>query len=54
MGRQEPAGEAGGTDVPVQGAAAGQLLGLIPAEADNGEALGQGQLGAILPPNKMI
>ena len=32
----------------------GQLLGLIPAEADNGEALDQGLLSVVLPQNKVF
>ena len=42
----------GGADIPVQGAAVGQLLGLLPAH--NGETVDQGQLGVILSPNKII
>ena len=41
-----------GADIPVQGAAVGQLLGLLPAH--NGETVDQGQLGVILSPNKII
>lgn len=47
----------GEADVPAQGATVGQLLGLIPAEADKGEALDQGQLwwwGGGLASNKII
>ena len=47
----EPQGR-GRADVPVQGAAVGQLLGLLPAH--NGETVDQGQLGVILSPNKII
>ena len=50
----EPPGEVGGVDIPVQGAAVGQLLGLIPVEADNGEALDQGKLGVLLSYNKTV
>ena len=39
-------------DVPVQRAAVGQLLGLLPAH--NGETVGQGQLGVFLSPHKII
>ena len=42
MGRREPlggTGEAGGADIPVQGAAAGQLLGLLSAEANDALSL---------------
>lgn len=57
MGRREPlggTGEAGGADIPAQGTAAGQLLGLLPAEAKERDVLSQGQLGLSCPPNKVI
>ena len=47
----EPQGR-GLADVPVQGAAVGQLLGLLPAH--NGETVDQGQLGVVLSPHKII
>ena len=48
---REPRG-GGGADVPVQGAAAGQLLGLLPA--NNRETVDQEQLGVVLSPDMNI
>ena len=47
----EPQGR-GQADVPVQGAAVGQLLGLLPAH--NGETVDQEQLRVFLSPHKII
>ena len=47
----EPQGR-GCADVPVQGAAVGQLLGLLPAH--NGETVDQEQLRVFLSPHKII
>ena len=41
-----------GADIPVQGAAVGQLLGLLPAH--NGETVDQEQLRVFLSPHKII
>ena len=42
----------GRADIPVQGAAVGQLLGLLPAQ--NRETVDQGQLGVVLSLHKII
>ena len=47
----EPQGM-GRADIPVQGAAAGQLLGLLPA--NNRETVDQEQLRVVLSPHKIL